>query len=296
MASALFSTSSRWMGGLILGSAGLLLFMSGCRGREETRTPEVAPTRPGAPVVTERRPVEEIGPEFGATVQDVAKVPAKFMGKTVALTGEVGQIVGPRSFTIGGEQWGGEVLVVSEQALPTTMGRTAEYPLTRGDNILVIGEVAKFVKVEVEKFGGPMEGAIVAAWDGQSYVKATKVVVTPRAWTYIPLPLSTILDEADQYHGKPITVTGYVSKNVGVNGFTIASGAADQTGLLIVGTKNNLGGQPKLGSYVSVSGRLRSMDLAAVERDLGMDLEDDLYTVYANKPVMIGTSLNVEKK
>ncbi len=54
------------------------------------------------------------GPEVGVTVSDIADNPQEYYGSEVTVSGEVGELIGPRAFTIGTQDdaSGGALLVI----------------------------------------------------------------------------------------------------------------------------------------------------------------------------------------
>ncbi len=113
---------------------------------------------------------QSAGPEAGVTISDITDNPEEYYDSTVTVSGEVGELIGPRAFTIGTEDdlGGGEgVLVVSgDPALN----------LVEGMPVQVIGVFWEFdLEIFEEELGVELDEAF-ADWDGRPAILAAEVV------------------------------------------------------------------------------------------------------------------------
>jgi len=142
---------------------------SGCREeRQQTVGAEVRPTAETLPAAV--------------TAADITGAPGQYAGKHVMLSGEVKQVMGPRIFTIGGPEFGGELLVVSDKALPPVADRNEKEYVSNKDIVLATGTVKNFVLAEVEKtLRLDLPDTTYITWANKPYLEASNVVITPRA-------------------------------------------------------------------------------------------------------------------
>lgn len=129
-------------------------------------------------------PIEEIR----TRPRDLLKSPAEYIGKTVSISGEVDRIFGPRSFTVGGEEFGQSLLIVSEDSIAPVGGRTAEIPAAENDIVQVTGVVRRFDSTAFrKKYDVQLPSDAVSEFQGHPVVAALQgsqamhgVVVSPR--------------------------------------------------------------------------------------------------------------------
>ena len=110
--------------------------------------------------------------------------------------------------------------------------------------------------------------------------------------------VSAILANPERYYGQEVEVSGGVGQVIEPRALAIldrrdlrAPGAIPEAtvtdrGLLVINTS---GDNPTLSERQDVlaRGTLRPFDIATVEQDLGVDLDDDLYTEYEDRPVIL---------
>lgn len=90
-----------------------------------------------------------------------------------------------------------------------------------------------------------------------------------------------IIDDPDSFVGKEVTVEGEVQRTAGAQAYVIDGGMGE--GDLLV-----LGAPPrKEGDEVQVTGQVRILEVPAVERELGRDIEPDIEREFAQKPVLM---------
>jgi len=115
---------------------------------------------------------------------------------------------------------------------------------------------------------------------------------TTAAGTYDGVYDNTFHDGVNDYLGQTVTVSADVNEVVDGNTFTIAG--TDDTSvdpLLVTGAKSTSDLEPDL--TVKVTGTVQeAFDLATVEDDLGVDLDDDLYDDWDGKPYIVASSVD----
>lgn len=161
---------SVWMMTVLL----LSLPLVSCTNRE---TPVDAQSRIGsAPAGT---------PIVNVTLGELLDEPGQYAGKTVTVSGEVNDVLGPKAFTIGGEEFlpPGELLVVSRNGFPTIPDREANEYLVDDDIVQVTGNVRTFVRAEVSRDmdADDMQGETYVEWEGRPVLVVSNMVTTPRA-------------------------------------------------------------------------------------------------------------------
>ena len=110
--------------------------------------------------------------------------------------------------------------------------------------------------------------------------------------------VSVIVDNPERYYGQEVEVSGGVGQVIEPRALAMldqqdlrAPGAIPEAtitdrGLLVI---NASGDNPTLSERQNVraSGVLEPFDIATVEQDLGVDLDDALYTEYEDRPVIL---------
>ncbi len=111
-------------------------------------------------------------------------------------------------------------------------------------------------------------------------------------------PVSAIIDNPERYYGQEVEVSGGVGQVIEPRALAMldqqdlrAPGAIPEAtitdrGLLLINTND---ANPTLSERQNVraSGVLEPFDIATVEQDLGVDLDDALYTEYEDRPVIL---------
>lgn len=123
----------------------------------------------------------------GVTLSNLLDDPGKFTGQTVTVSGEVNDVLGPKAFTIGGEEFlpPGELLVVSPTGFPAIPDYPENEYLVDDDIVQVTGTVRTFVQTEVARQvdADDMEGQAYVRWEGKPVLVVTSMITTPRART-----------------------------------------------------------------------------------------------------------------
>lgn len=247
---------------------------------------------------------QSAGPEAGVTVSDIADNPQEYYGSTVTVSGEVGELIGPRAFTLGAEDdlGGGSLLIVGAQQLLQIMEGEAD-EITAQDVAQVTGPVREFNLAEVEdEIGADLDDALFAEFEGQPAVVANTTYVTAGASgsgeQNAQATLANITDNPDEYYGQSVTVDGAVGETLEPNAFVLLTeqaaeneellegdpAAVEDEGVLVVSASP----QPNLTELqsVQVSGMFHEFDLAVFEEELGVEL-DYLYRDWSGQPAIL---------
>jgi hypothetical protein len=123
-------------------------------------------------------------PVMTTTVSDITTGPQRYVGKVVTVSGEVGRVLGPRWFTIGGQEFGGsEILVLGKSTMPGLVNRLADSGMVMNDIVLVTGVVRAFEEDALEReIGGglDLDGDVFDPYDAHPVIVMTDLDITPR--------------------------------------------------------------------------------------------------------------------
>lgn len=227
--------------------------------------------------------IEDLGP--GVTLYELNDNPEEYYGSTVTVLGEVSYILGPHAFLMV-TRFGvsaDDMLVISPVPLSEITDQTGDAPLSQGDVVQVTGEAREFELPSVEQeIEVDLDDELLDYREGTPSIVASSISAEP------PIPEAVepvvLADKPEEYYGRSVTVDGVVGETVEPNAFVLADEAAledgdleDTEGVLVVSGSDSA---PNLteGEAVQVVGTVRELDLAAFEEDLGVDLDDALYT------------------
>ena len=225
----------------------------------------------------------------GATIEEIAEDPARYIGRRVTVSGEIDDLLGPRAFTIGGEGWfdGDELLVVSAGPIPAPRGRPADAPLREDDLVQVTGPVRRFALADVEReIGVDLDDARFANWEGQPAVVATRVAPTPRttpANLAEPAVIPNLLENQAAFHGERVTVSARVTQLIGPNAFVL------DHKLLVVA--RDLPDDLQDDEVVQVTGTFSRFDREWVERELGLPVQGRGFEEFKDGPVIVADTI-----
>jgi len=125
----------------------------------------------------------------------------------------------------------------------------------------------------------------------------------PAANTAGDVKIADITGNMNNYAGKTVTVSGWVERTYGANSFeldedSVFTGGIDND-LLVVGAANVIPAGMKFGdadAKVRVTGTVRRLVIAEIERDLGFDLTPEIETEFRDKAVLVANSVQVIKR
>lgn len=118
--------------------------------------------------------VDPVDPgDANATVEEVATRPGNFYGETVTLSGEVEDGLGPDTFAVGADAFGGELLVVN------ATGGGGEAAPSEGEAVRITGTVRRFYAGEIEEEAGVnLDEDRLAGWRNTPAIVARSVAGT----------------------------------------------------------------------------------------------------------------------
>jgi hypothetical protein len=111
----------------------------------------------------------------------ILRQPSQYATQKAVVGGVVHRVLGPRTFSIGGPEFGGELLVTTDRDIPATPNRQAGKYLAGGDIVVATGAVRTFASADAKKvFGSDVKEDVYMEFLGKPYVDATEIAVTPR--------------------------------------------------------------------------------------------------------------------
>lgn len=211
------------------------------------------------------------------TVPELATDPEDYVGRTVAIAGEVNKVLGPRWFTIGGEEFGGkEVLVLGNSSAPALVDRLADSAVVMNDIVQVTGVVRVFEEDQLEREipGIDLDGDIFDPYDAEPVIVMTQLDVTPRVDLVpavavpVPVPVAVpVVRDVDIFVPDPTPLAGRAAAIYNVRVDSVLSERAFWTGpkngerLLVVlnDSASASTSMLKQGDMVFVAGVLRNV-------------------------------------
>jgi len=191
-----------------------------------------------------------------------------FVGQKVTVSATVSEMVSPAAFRIGGEDFGGEsLLVLSAPAADfTEMGFDLNEQMVNDETVAqVTGTVRRFDIAGFEdEFGVDYDDALYTEFEGENVIVADRV--------------STLT-------GQELTVAGEVESVLSTVAFRLAGVGWD---VLVLDAQQATVAES---DYVQVTGTVRRFDLATLEQDLGSDLDDALYEDFEGDLVLVAQNV-----
>ncbi len=262
---------------------------------------------------------------YGATIDEIAEDPAAFYGRTVSVDGEVGEMLGPRSFTLEDSDilFDEAIPIVASRPLLDTAGRPIDPTTFDGRFVQVVGTVHQFnARAFEDRLGIDLDDAAWADWGGHPAIIATHVmlpvavpVVPPAA--AMPSEWVTVDDIADTpaaYRGQIVRVNGEVEEIEGV-ATAARTGpwafALEDTDFLFDEQVLVVGAGPREraagpgtapvatpfaaldGRFVWVTGEVRTFNIVEFERELGVDLDDAVYDDWEGRAAILARSVRI---
>jgi hypothetical protein len=249
-------------------------------------------------------------------VADIVENPSQYVGKTVTVNGEVEEVYGTTGFKL-------------DEEAPLAAGIDNDLPVIGAsqnlagiddqilnDRVLVQGTVRMFVKAEIDRdyswFDATPE--VEATFEGKPVLIASSVSPTQAAANGAPgaaagnlediypqgvFKVSDITGNPAQFDGQQVTLRGEVEEILGSNALKL-----DDNAWLAGGIDNDLPvisaqqASPALdagwlNSWIEVKGTVRAFDRTAIEQPIGYALDNDLFTDWDGKPVLVAQSASV---
>ncbi len=233
-------------------------------------------------------------PPVETTLERIVDQPQEFLGKATFVSGQVREIISPRSFTISPWAFSGpELLVVSKARLAAPTGRSAMRPVLEGDSVQVFGEVHRFDRSGFERDLGTSLGREFDSFlgddlgerEGDPAIRADRVTFLSR-----PTPIveageaEEIVDRPSDFYGRVVSVSGRVSD-------VRPSGALVIDEELIALTADFAERRPRQGERVRIVGPVRPFDPDQFRVE-GMP-DDEILGDFANRPAVVAQSIEV---
>lgn len=115
--------------------------------------------------------------------------------------------------------------------------------------------------------------------------------------------VADVTGNTNNYIGKTVTVSGWVERSYGANSFrldedSVFTGGIDND-LLVVGATNVIPAGMKFGNddaKVRVTGTVRRVVIADIERDYGFDFDSGVEAEFRDKAVLVANSVQVIRR
>lgn len=219
----------------------------------------------------------------GATLEEVAEDTQMYIGQTVTVRGELGEMLDSNTFKLSEKGFlffgDDEILVVNASGQPFVP------PADKGIPIQVTGQVREFRRAELEtEFGWDFwDPDVVVEYENKPAIVAQSIALAPEP--------DDISDDPSQFYGQRIAVTGEISEYRGLNTFVLEDRELFQGDELLV-INTGTGQLINAGDPVVVTGQLRPFTMAEIERDFDIDLWDldlqrELETEFSTRPVFL---------
>jgi hypothetical protein len=107
-----------------------------------------------------------------------------------------------------------------------------------------------------------------------------------------PINAATVASEPRDFIGKTVTIKSKVAQRLGANSFTLRDGLFSQQEPLLVVNASGVPLNLSNGNVeVQLTGQVRDFVISDIERDYKLNLDDDLYSGYVRKPVLIASDI-----
>jgi hypothetical protein len=228
---------------------------------------------------------ETEGPPQPLSVSSVVSSPASYFRRTVGLSGEVSEVLGPRAVLLGGREFqgGDSLLVVSEEPITSPRGGEGSRPVVENDILSAVGKVRLFDRRELEdQLGAPLSKSL-ARFDEEPVLVARWTAVTPRLLAPRGVvPVDDIVDRPRAHIGELVSVQGRVSDVLDGGAFVL-----DRRLLVVGGGGEAEGLRP--GDRVRLVAAVRPLDPDQAPRRGALD--EQLFGELSQRPVLIADSI-----
>ncbi|MDP8942651.1 MAG: hypothetical protein M3N16_00785 [Actinomycetota bacterium] len=230
-------------------------------------------------------------------VSRIAADPSDYFGEDVQVGGEVSEVLGPRTFLIGGEEFGSgdALLVVTREPVTTPRGRAPSAPVLENDLVFASGEVHAFFPEELEEeLGAQFKSELDVYLNDDLRERRGDPVVVADSFSSLPRlfpvrPASSpqqVVDQAVQYFGKVTSVSGRVTD--------LREGALVLDDSLLVLMPPRVARRWSVGDRVRVLGAVRRFDRDQARAGRS-DLDSPFFGVFADKPALVAESIEISE-
>ncbi len=215
---------------------------------------------------------ESASPNIGVTVGDVEQDPEQYFGQTVTVSGEINDVYGLNTFTIGGEGFAGSLLIVVPDDAQITGVDVIDTPDMDDAIVQVTGTVREYVIAEIENEFGIDLVPEIEYEEMEPAVVADAIWVTPRTGV-VGEPITDVLIVVEavdplELAGRPVVFESVmVQEVISDNAFWI--GPSEDQRLFVVldevpTTETEVEGRYDInaGQMISLSGTLVELPLS----------------------------------
>lgn len=243
---------------------------------------------------------QSAGPDLGVNLREVATHASVMYGRTVTVSAEVHDVRDPHVMVIGTTTpiLGKTVLIVSPVGWSTLIREPLE-----GENVVrVTGEVRAFDPVVLSsELGITLDTSGLANFQDEPVLIVEEIELNPPlaigpgdkefpsgsdGWDLI-VTIDEVLARPLNYEDQRITVSGEIEE-----GLLIPHAFLMGDGKLLV-----LSADPRSDIFVEATayatGSVRIFQLAEIEAELGVDLDDERFAFFEGSPVLIAESIEI---
>jgi hypothetical protein len=237
---------------------------------------------------------QSAGPELGVTLSEVVDHPDPMWGASVTISARVDRVIDARTMLIGNDKpvVGDKVLVVGTAELVRLLDQPAPL-IPVGAVAQVTGVVRPFDIPALEAAtGADLDDAALAGYDRRSAMVVDAIALNPggigqgdpemgaSAGYDSGVTIQEIRRDPERYLGQSVLVSGEVERVFGPYAFWVRD-----VGVLVISPTPRPGLFDESSAYVR--GEARRFDRAALEAELGIDLDDGRLAEFAGQPVIV---------
>lgn len=254
------------------------------------------------------------------SVDRITDDPSAYYGREVAIIGEVGEALGPRSFTLEDDDllFNEKMVVVSSRPLTGSDGQAMSLDTLEDRRVMVRGTIHQFNSGTFEeRLGIDLADEDFANHAGQPAMIADSIILDPTLYGVIGpsayvspanadpqaqaqrATVDGIADNPSAYIGRTVTIAGEVGRALGPRSFTVEDNDLlfDEE-IAVVGARALLdrNGQPYSVDAlddlrIMVAGTVRQFVRADLEREFGITFSDGDLDGWEGRPVIVAESV-----
>lgn len=222
-----------------------------------------------------------------ATVSQIATQPTRYFGRSVSLSSEVAEVLGPRALLVGGSEFegGDSLLVVGAEPFAVPGARELERAVLETDLIQAVGTLRVFDKEELEERLGLSLADRLERFSGDPVLVVDEVAVTPRLLSPAdPTTTARILSLPRAFLGELVSVRGRVTDVIRGEALVLDGG------LLVLAAALKADSVQE-GDIVDVRGTVRRLD--PDQRPGRGDLDEALFGELLTAPAIAARSIDL---